>query len=139
MQTPKLGHLIWPFSLGEGEIHQHVWLCLIPVCRTALCSMGGQLNHCHWLTRWCPMWYRPGSRRTETNWPSSRPPQRHQQPALTCRAMPKTERTPQTERRMVLTPYLVSTLFYIVHNTLFPPLFADYSDVFHAHTMATAS
>lgn len=103
---------------------------MTPVRRTARCSMGGQLNLCHWLTRWCPMSYRPGSRRTETNSPSNRPPQRPQQPAPTCRVTPKTEKTPQTERRTVLTPYLVSqrmilnhlTLFIILYNNCFPTI-----------------
>ncbi len=101
----------------------------ISVCRMAHCSMGGQLNLCHWLTRWCPMLYRPGSRHTETNLPSSRLPQHLLQPALTCRVTPKMEKTPQTERRTVLTPYLVShqmklnhlTRFIIVHESFFFP------------------
>ncbi len=99
----------------------------ISVCRTAHCSMGGQLNLCHWLTRWCPMLYRPGSRHTETNLPSSRPPQHLLQPAPTCSVTPKMEKTPQMERRTVLTPYLVShrmklnhlTQFIIVHDFFF--------------------
>ncbi len=99
----------------------------ISVCRMAHCSMGGQLNLCHWLTRWCPMLYRPGSRHTETNLPSSRLPQHLLQPALTCRVTPKMEKTPQTERRTVLMPYLVShrmklnhlTRFIIVHESFF--------------------